>query len=146
MIFNFYLNFKTRDSQQIELTRKCSALTEEVEKLKSLLAIDEKERVAVSEAIRRQTDDFAVRLSSVEKRYQQALAEREALAKKVEQVQHSYEAHGNLTDSIREKDETIEQLRSEGEKLSKLHLQQSNIIKKLRAQEKEDEARCKQLK
>lgn len=100
----------------------------------------------MSEAIRRQTDDFAVRLSSVEKRYQQALAEREALAKKVEQVQQSYEAHGNLADSIREKDETIEQLRSEGEKLSKLHLQQSNIIKKLRTQEKEDETRCKQLK
>lgn len=137
---------KARDNKQHELARKTSALTEEVEKLKSLLAIDEKERSIMSEAMRRQTDDFAVRLSSVEKRYQQTLAERDALSKKVEQFEQSFHNHGNLLENLRDKDETINQLRFEGEKLSKLHLHQSNLIKKLRTQEKEDDIRCKQLR
>ena len=121
-------------------------MTEEVEKLKSQSTHDEKERNSLNESIRRQTDEFAVRLSSMEKRYHQVLAEREALVIRLEQVQQKHEAHGNLAEDLREKNETIEQLRFEGEKLSKQHLQQSNIIKKLRNQEKEEEIRFKLLK
>ena len=40
---------------------------------------------------------------------------------------------------IKEKDEQIEQLKQEGLKLSKQELNQSNIIKKLRSKEKENE-------
>ena len=40
---------------------------------------------------------------------------------------------------LQEKEEIIMELRAEGEKLSKQHLQHSTAIKKLRAKEKEDE-------
>ena len=134
-----------RDNQQLELARKCNSLTEEVERLKSLLAIDEKEKVAAGEAIRRQSDEFAVRLSSVEKRYQQALTQRDALNQKLEQLKKKQSSQGNMTEMMREKDETIKQLQFEGEKLSKTQLKQSNVIKQLRAKEKEEENRSKQL-
>lgn len=137
---------EARDNQLQEFTRKFYALSEEVERAKSQLANGEKERIALNETIRRQTDEFAIRLSSIEKRYQQVLAERDSLIKKLEKVQLNHETYANLTDDLNEKNETIQQLRLEGEKLSKQHLQQSNIIKKLRTQEKEDEIRCKQLK
>ena len=45
-----------------------------------------------------------------------------------------------------EKDEIIKELREEGEKLSKQQLQHSNIIKKLRAKEKENDALIKNQK
>ena len=121
-------------------------MSQEVERAKLQLAHDEKERTALSETIRRQSDEFAVRLSSIEKRYQQGLAERESLVKKLDQVQHNQESYISLTEDLREKNETIEQLRFEGEKLSKQHLQLSNIIKKLRVQEKEEEIRSKQFR
>ncbi len=144
--FFFFFYQKARDNQLLEYTRKCYALSEEIERAKSQSAHDEKERTALGETIRRQSDEFAIRLSSIEKRYQQVLAERESLVKKLEQIQQNQESYGSLTEDLREKNETIEQLRFEGEKLSKQHLQLSNIIKKLRVQEKEEEVRCKQLK
>lgn len=121
-------------------------MSEEVERAKLQLAHDEKERTTLGEIIRRQSDEFAIRLSSIEKRYQQVLAERESLVKKLDQIQQNQGSYSSLTEDLREKNETIEQLRFEGEKLSKQHLQLSNIIKKLRVQEKEEEIRCKQLK
>lgn len=45
-----------------------------------------------------------------------------------------------------EKDEIIRELREEGEKLSKQQLQHSNIIKKLRAKEKETDNTIKNQK
>jgi hypothetical protein len=44
---------------------------------------------------------------------------------------------GELESLVAEKDEIIRELREEGEKLSRQQLQHSNIIKKLRAKEKE---------
>lgn len=51
-----------------------------------------------------------------------------------------------LEDSLREKDEVIGQLQEEGEKLARQQLQHSNIIKKLRAKEKDNEQLNKSLK
>lgn len=45
-----------------------------------------------------------------------------------------------------EKDEIIKELREEGEKLSKQQLQHSNIIKKLRVKEKENDTLIKSQK
>lgn len=47
---------------------------------------------------------------------------------------------------LREKEEQIQQLLEEGEKLSKTQLQHTNIIKKLRNKEKESEAQAASLK
>lgn len=115
---------------------------DEVEQLKLRLANDDKERVQAGESFRRQTEEFAQRLSAVEKRYQQVLAERNALLAQLETVKH----HQNVSEELKEKEEVIKELRIEGEKLSKQHLQHCNIIKKLRAKEKEDEQQIKSLK
>ena len=47
---------------------------------------------------------------------------------------------------LREKEEQIQQLLEEGEKLSKTQLQHTTIIKKLRAKEKENESHMITLK
>ena len=47
---------------------------------------------------------------------------------------------------LKEKDETIRDLMAEGEKLSKQQLQNSNIIKKLRTKEKDNETLIKTQK
>jgi hypothetical protein len=47
---------------------------------------------------------------------------------------------------LREKEEQIQQLLEEGEKLSKTQLQHTNIIKKLRNKEKENENQITSLK
>jgi hypothetical protein len=53
---------------------------------------------------------------------------------------------GELESLVAEKDEIIRELREEGEKLSKQQLQHSNIIKKLRAKEKETDNTVKNQK
>jgi hypothetical protein len=47
---------------------------------------------------------------------------------------------------LRDKEEQIQQLLEEGEKLSKIQLQHTNIIKKLRNKEKENESQITSLK
>ena len=47
---------------------------------------------------------------------------------------------------LRDKEEQIQQLLEEGEKLSKTQLQHTNIIKKLRTKEKENETQITSLK
>ena len=47
---------------------------------------------------------------------------------------------------LRDKEEQIQQLLEEGEKLSKTQLQHTNIIKKLRNKEKENEGQITSLK
>lgn len=47
---------------------------------------------------------------------------------------------------LREKEEQIQQLLEEGDKLSKTQLTHNNIIKKLRAKEKENDAQLTTLK
>ena len=53
---------------------------------------------------------------------------------------------GNTMVVLREKEEQIQQLLEEGEKLSKTQLQHTNIIKKLRNKEKEHESQITSLK
>lgn len=47
---------------------------------------------------------------------------------------------------LRDKEEQIQQLLEEGEKLSKTQLQHNTIIKKLRTKEKENESQITSLK
>lgn len=51
-----------------------------------------------------------------------------------------------LENTIKEKDEMISQLQEEGEKLARHELQHTNIIKKLRAKEKDNEQVIKGLR
>jgi len=130
---------QARENKVFELSRNCVQLTEESENLKLQLSKESSERVASQETTRRQTEEFSQRLCSVEKRYQQAVAEKEALSKQVEKLKLKQ----NLADQVAENEEMIKELRQEGEKLSKQYLQQSNIIKKLRTKEKDDDQQIK---
>lgn len=95
------------------------------------------------------TDEYTQRLSALERKFQQAIRERDTLRKNLEQLKQ--EAATRLSSqemsSINaEKDEIIKELREEGEKLSKQQLLHSNIIKKLRVKEKENDALIKHQK
>jgi len=133
---------EARENKVFELSRNYVQLTEESDSLKSQLSKEASERVTSLETTRRQSEEFSQRLCSVEKRYQQAVAEKEALSKQVEKLKLKQ----NIADQVAENEETIKELRQEGEKLSKQYLQQSNIIKKLRAKEKDDEQLIKQYR
>jgi hypothetical protein len=53
---------------------------------------------------------------------------------------------GNAMAVLRDKEDQIQQLLEEGEKLSKTQLQHTNIIKKLRNKEKENEIQIASFK
>ena len=99
-----------------------------------------------SQDITQITDEYTQRLSALERKFQQAIRERDSLRKSLEQVRQETSARLANAESSAEKDVIITELREEGEKLSKQQLQHSNIIKKLRAKDKENEALIKSQK
>lgn len=95
------------------------------------------------------TEEYTQRLSALERKFQQAIREKDMLRKQLDQSKQEASlrvSRGELESLVTEKDEIIGQLRDEGEKLSKQQLQHSNIIKKLRTKEKEQETMIKNLK
>jgi ribosomal protein L9 len=95
------------------------------------------------------TDEYTQRLSALEWKFQQAIRERDSLRKGLEQTKidtAKRPSSAEFTTINAEKDEIIKELREEGEKLSKQQLQHSNIIKKLRAKEKESDSIIKNQK
>ena len=95
------------------------------------------------------TDEYTQRLSALERKFQQAIRDRDLLRKNVEQLKQETASRLSSVEMSKinaEKDEIIKELREEGEKLSKQQLQHSNIIKKLRAKEKENESTMKSQK
>uniref|UniRef100_A0A8C9VZ16 TATA element modulatory factor 1 n=1 Tax=Scleropages formosus TaxID=113540 RepID=A0A8C9VZ16_SCLFO len=88
------------------------------------------------------TDEFTQRIAEAEKKAQLACKERDMARKELKGMKEELSMRLNSSETmeiIREKEEQIRGLLEEGEKLSKQHLQHSNIIKKLRAKEKENE-------
>ncbi|XP_030381099.1 TATA element modulatory factor [Scaptodrosophila lebanonensis] len=75
------------------------------------------------------------RLSALEKKFQSSIRERDALRIQIKCLKDELQ-NKIPKDELAECNEMIAALQSEGEKLSKEILQQSNIIKKLRAKEK----------
>ena len=85
----------------------------------------------------------------MERKFQQAIREKDSFRKSLEQLKQessSKLSSSEMSSINAEKDEIIKELRDEGEKLSKQQLQHSNIIKKLRAKEKENDATIKSQK
>lgn len=88
-------------------------------------------------------------MSALERKFQQAIRERDQLRKNLDQLKleaASRLSSQEMSNINAEKDEIIKELREEGEKLSKQQLQHSNIIKKLRMKEKEADATIKSQK
>lgn len=137
-----------RESKLIEVSRKNAELQEvnlDLRKQLDGFLVKQSESVDLSQV----TEEYTQRLSALEKRFQQAIREKDILRKQLDQSKQDAAlrvSKGELESMISEKDEIIKQLREEGEKLSKQQLQHSNIIKKLRAKEKEQESVIKSLK
>ncbi|XP_055709273.1 TATA element modulatory factor [Phlebotomus papatasi] len=86
------------------------------------------------------TEEYTQRLSALEKKFQQSIRERDTLRDQVKSLKQDLTSCIPKADAekmIGEKEAIAEELKVEGEKLSRQILQHSNITKKLRAKEKE---------
>uniref|UniRef100_A0A6B2EGZ9 Putative transcription factor tmf tata element modulatory factor n=1 Tax=Phlebotomus kandelakii TaxID=1109342 RepID=A0A6B2EGZ9_9DIPT len=86
------------------------------------------------------TEEYTQRLSALEKRFQQSIRERDALRDQVKGLKQDLGScipKAEAEKMIGEKQAMADELKVEGEKLSRQILQHSNITKKLRAKEKE---------
>ncbi|KAL2299947.1 hypothetical protein Nmel_012803 [Mimus melanotis] len=135
------------------------SLTEKLEKREVQLLSTSKERARLEEAYDNLKDEmfrmkeessslsslkeeFAQRIADAEKKLQLACKERDAAKKEVKTIKEELATRLNTNETaelLKEKEEQIKGLMEEGEKLSKQQLHNSNIIKKLRAKEKERE-------
>ncbi|XP_020292159.1 TATA element modulatory factor isoform X2 [Pseudomyrmex gracilis] len=139
---------EARESKLIDVSRINMELHEQNANLMKQLENFQK-HAEQNQNINQITDEYTQRLSALERKFQQAIRERDQLRKNLDQLK--LEAASRLSSqemsSINaEKDEIIKELREEGEKLSKQQLQHSNIIKKLRVKEKETDATIKSQK
>ncbi|XP_050533623.1 TATA element modulatory factor-like [Daktulosphaira vitifoliae] len=115
---------KARESKLIDLSKKNAELAASNSDMKSQLDYLNSSNL---------NEEYTQRLANMENKFQQAIREKNQLQKQLEQNKNA----AQLKNIIEEKDLLIKELRDEGEKLSKQHLNLNNIIKKLRAAEKE---------
>ncbi|XP_071796710.1 uncharacterized protein [Asterias amurensis] len=133
---------QARESQVMTLSNQNVDLQESLNILKSQLQQSEAARETEMTDLNDLTEEFTQRISSMERKLQASQKERDVLKKEVQKLTKDIASRdgNNQTEQIlKEKEETIIDLMAEGEKLSKQQLQNSNIIKKLRAKEKENE-------
>ncbi|XP_043280220.1 TATA element modulatory factor [Venturia canescens] len=139
---------QVRESKLIDVSRMNMELHEQNIHLKKQLDSIEM-RAEQTQELNRITEDYTQRLSALEKKFQQAISERDSLRDQLDVMRQEASARlssRELLSITAEKDDIIKELREEGEKLSKQQLQHSNIIKKLRAKEKENETLLKSQK
>lgn len=94
-------------------------------------------------------DEFTQRIAEAERKAQLACKERDAAKKEMKTMKEELASRLNSSqtaDLLKEKDEQIQGLMEEGEKLSKQQLHNSNMIKKLRAKDKDNESVIAKLK
>ncbi|XP_074458554.1 TATA element modulatory factor isoform X1 [Larus michahellis] len=143
------------DTEKQELKKMIDSLTEKLEKREIQLLSTSKEKARLEEAydnlkemkeesssLSSLKEEFAQRIADAEKKLQLACKERDAAKKEVKTVKEELATRLNTNETaelLKEKEEQIKGLLEEGEKLSKQQLHNSNIIKKLRAKEKERE-------
>ncbi|XP_065222799.1 TATA element modulatory factor isoform X2 [Planococcus citri] len=111
---------QARETKLIDLSMKNAELSESNSNLKSQLECQ-------------MSEEFTQRLAALEKKFQQAIREKELLRKQLENYKHLKDS----SEFDEDKDQTIKELREEGEKLSKQELASKQLIKKLRATEKD---------
>ncbi|XP_076437011.1 uncharacterized protein LOC143276311 isoform X2 [Babylonia areolata] len=133
---------QARERQLVQLSKDNNDLLETNSILRSQLQQAEEAREAEMTDVHALTDEFTRRMGEAERKIQTILKEKEAVKEQLQVAQRelaSRSADVNLEAVLAEKDEQIAGLLEEGEKLSKQQLQNSTIIKKLRAKEKENE-------
>lgn len=115
---------KARESKLIDLSKKNAELAANNSEMKSQLDYLNSSNL---------NEEYTQRLATMEKKFQQAIREKDQLQKQLDQNKNTVQ----FKVLIEDKDSLIKELRDEGEKLSKQHLTLNNIIKKLRVAEKE---------
>ncbi|XP_058534409.1 TATA element modulatory factor isoform X2 [Ochotona princeps] len=135
-----FLNEKLekREAQLLTLSKEKALLEEAYDNLKDEVFRVKEESSSISSL----KDEFTQRIAEAEKKVQLACKERDAAKKEVKNIKEELATRLNSSqtaDLLKEKDEQIRGLMEEGEKLSKQQLHNSNIIKKLRAKDKESE-------
>ncbi|XP_013136487.1 PREDICTED: TATA element modulatory factor [Papilio polytes] len=135
-----------RESRLMEVSRSNAELIESNTNLKSQMeSLQAKHDAGDINVI---TEDYTQRMSALEKKFQQAIREKDQLRKELDKLKSEATRKGTseLEESIKERDEVIAQLQEEGEQLSRQQLHHSNIIKKLRAKDKDNEQVIKGLR
>ena len=127
-----------RENKIVDLSRDNIDLQETNNILRNQIEQLERAHQEESADLQQVTTEFTERLAEMERRYQKKCREcdqqRQDLAAGAD---HSSDSRAHYEKMLKEKDESIEGLMAEGQKLSKQQLQHSNTIKKLRSKEKE---------
>ncbi|XP_039285510.1 TATA element modulatory factor [Nilaparvata lugens] len=126
---------EARESKLFDLSRANAELQEANSDLRSQLE---------SQDVNQMSEEFMQRLAALERKFQQAIREKEVLRKQLDHAKAAAAASEREAES--EKDQVIAELREEGEKLSKQQLSLNNMIKKLRATEKDNQKSINSLK
>ncbi|XP_064090426.1 TATA element modulatory factor-like isoform X4 [Macrobrachium nipponense] len=138
---------EARETKLMELSQVNAALQDTNLRMKT--RIEELEGGGGNDATESLREEFTQRLVTMERKFQQALREKEATKKQLEEVRAEAATRLSSAEVAREREErdiVIKELREEGEKLSKQQLSYSNIVKKLRSKEKENETTIKTQK
>ncbi|XP_004676047.1 PREDICTED: TATA element modulatory factor isoform X1 [Condylura cristata] len=135
-----FLNEKLdkREAQLLSLSKEKALLEEAYDNLKDEMFRVKEESSSISSL----KDEFTQRIAEAEKKVQLACKERDAAKKEIKNIKEELATRLNSSetaDLLKEKDEQIQGLMEEGEKLSKQQLHNSNTIKKLRAKDKEND-------
>ncbi|XP_048462730.1 TATA element modulatory factor [Rhincodon typus] len=127
-----------REAQLLSVSKDKAKLEEAIDNLQDEMVRLKEESNSIA-AIK---DEFTQRIAESEKKVQLACKERDNIKKELKTMKAELSTRftcNETADLVREKDEQIRGLMEEGEKLSKQLLNNSNIIKKLRVKEKENE-------
>ncbi|XP_062842709.1 TATA element modulatory factor [Trichomycterus rosablanca] len=129
-----------REAQLLAISKDKARLEEEYDNLKDeMISLKEE-----SSSVQSLKDEFTQRIADAERKAQLACKERDIAKKEIKGLREDLATRFNSSETlelIKEKEEQIKGLLEEGEKLSKQQLQHSNIIKKLRAKEKESDTK-----
>lgn len=131
-----------RERKVFLLSKEMAEMADSNAALQSALQKSEQQRIKDNQDTSRLTQEFTHRLARLETKLMDTSREKDSLKAKLEAFQQDAVSKVSISQMdvlLKEKDEQIAELMSEGEKLSKQHLQQSTIIKKLRAKEREME-------
>lgn len=142
-----FLNEKLekRETQLLSLSKEKALLEEAYDNLKDEMFRVKEESSSISSL----RAEFTQRIAEAERKAQLACKERDAAKKEMKTMKEELASRLNSSqtaDLLKEKDEQIQGLMEEGEKLSKQQLHNSNMIKKLRAKDKDNESVIAKLK
>lgn len=138
-----------REKQILELSRENIKLQEINDSLLNELNQVKEAYSNESRGVSGLTQEFTQRLADLDTKLQNVTKEREKLFQDLETAKHEAACRLSVKETekiLQDRDQQIKELLQEGEKLSKQQLQQSNIIKKLRVKEKENDGIIKSQK